>query len=36
MFVYHSGKENNMSKKFEKTETGFSIGITIGYTNRFK
>ena len=36
MFVYHSGKENNMSKKFEKTEIGFSIGITIGYTNRFK
>ena len=35
-FVHHSNKENNMSKKFEKTETGFSIGITIGYTNRFK
>ena len=34
-FVHHSNKENNMSKKFEKTETGFSIGITIGYTNWF-
>lgn len=36
MFVHHSSEENNMSKKFEKTENSFSIGITIGYTNWFK
>ena len=36
MFVHHSSEENNMSKKFEKTENSFSIGITIGYTNWLK
>ena len=35
MSVYHSDKENNRSKKFRKTENSFSIGITVGYTNRF-
>ena len=36
MFIYHSSEENNMSKKFEKIENSFSIGITIGYTDCFK
>ena len=36
MFVHHSSKENNMSKKFEKIENSFSIGITIAYTDWFK
>lgn len=36
MFVYHSGKENNISKEFEKIENSFSIGITIGYTDCLK
>ena len=36
MFVYYSRKENNMSKKFEKIENSFSIGITIGYTDCLK
>lgn len=36
MFVHHSSKENNVPKKFEKTENSFSIGITIAYTDWFK
>ena len=33
MFVYQSIQENDMSKRFEKIENSFSIGISIGYTN---
>ena len=35
MFVYQSVQENDMSKRFEKIENSFSIGISIGYTNWF-
>ena len=35
MFVHQSIKENDMSRKFEKIENSFSIGISIGYTNWF-
>ena len=35
MLIHHSIKEDDISKRLEKNENSFSIGITIGYTDWF-